>query len=130
MPVSLQPGNRQDPMNTSNPTTMDTGSEAERNTLLITYVLHGLAPFTALAAAVIAVIISHIKVRETQSAFIRSHHSWLIRTFWWGLVWSVICGALTLLLIGYVGLGVLALWWLYRTIRGFINYNEGRSMPD
>lgn len=110
-------------------TAADTGSEAERNTLLITYVLHGLAPFTALTAAVIAVIISHIKVRETNSAFIRSHHSWLIRTFWWGLLWSLICGALTLLLVGYVGFAVLAVWWLYRTIRGFINYNEKRPMP-
>ncbi len=113
----------------NNAAVADTGTEAERSTLLVTYLLHGLAPLTVLMAAVIAVIISHIKVRETQSAFIRSHHSWLIRTFWWGLLWSLVCGVLTLVLVGYLGFAVLALWWLYRTIRGFINYGEKRPMP-
>mgnify|MGYP001619528831 CR=1 FL=1 len=108
--------------------TTDGGSESERSTLLIAYVLHALAPFTALTA-IIAVIISHIKVKETQSAFIRSHHSWLIRTFWWGLLWSVICGVLTMLVVGLFGFVVLGIWWLYRTIRGFINYSEKRPMP-
>ncbi len=106
----------------------DVGGEAERTTLLITYVLHALAPFTALTA-IAAVIISHIKVRETQSAFIRSHHSWLIRTFWWGLLWAAICGVLTLVVIGVFGFVALGVWWLYRTIRGFINYGERRPMP-
>ena len=108
--------------------TSDGGSESERSTLLITYVLHALAPFTALTA-IIAVIISHIKVNETQSPFIRSHHSWLIRTFWWGLLWSVICGVLAFVVVGLFGFVVLAIWWLYRTIRGFINYSEKRPMP-
>ena len=106
----------------------DGGSEAERSTLLITYVLHALAPFTALTG-IIAVIISHIKVGETQSPFIRSHHSWLIRTFWWGFLWAVICGVLTMVVIGVFGFIVLGIWWLYRTIRGFINYSEKRPMP-
>lgn len=106
----------------------DAGTEAERNTLLITYVLHALAPFTALTA-IIAVIISHIKVGETQNEFIRSHHSWLIRTFWWGLLWTVISSILVFVLIGFIGYAAVALWWLYRTVRGFINYGEKRPMP-
>jgi len=106
----------------------NTGNEAERNTLLITYVLHALAPFTALTA-IIAVVISHIKVRETQSAFIRSHHGWLIRTFWWGLLWFAISSVLVIVLIGYLGYLAVGLWWLYRTVRGFINYGEKRPMP-
>lgn len=107
----------------------EAGSESERSTLLITYVLHALAPFTALTA-IIAVIISHIKVRETQSPFIRSHHSWLIRTFWWGLLWFVVSSILVWVLIGFLGYVIVGLWWLYRTIRGFINFNEKRPMPE
>lgn len=109
--------------------TQDTGGEAERSTLLITYILHSLAPFTGGLTGVIAAIISHIKVRETQSHFIRSHHSWLIRTFWWGLLWLVISYGLMILLVGYAIYAVAALWWLYRTIRGFVNYNESKPMP-
>lgn len=109
-------------------TSADTGNESERSTLLITYVLHALAPFTALSA-IVAVIISHIKVGQTQSAFIRSHHSWLIRTFWWGLLWFAISSVLVFVLIGFIGYVVVGLWWLYRTVYGFVNYNEKKSMP-
>lgn len=116
-------------MDPSSSLSVDAGTEPERNILLIAYILHGLAPFTAVATGIAAVIISHIKVNETQSAFIRSHHSWLIRTFWWGLLWAALCGILTLLVIGIFGFYVLALWWLYRSIRGFINYSERKPMP-
>lgn len=108
--------------------TVDAGTEAERNLLLITYILHALAPFNGLTS-VIAVIISHIKINETGSAFVRSHYSWLIRTFWWGLLWSVICGVLTFVLIGAFGFVVLGVWWLYRVIRGFLNYSDRKPMP-
>lgn len=106
----------------------DAGTEPERNLLLITYILHALAPFNGLTA-IAGIIISHIKVNETSSAFIRSHHSWLIRTFWWGLLWAVICGVLTVVLIGAFGFFVLGIWWLYRVIRGFIGYSERKLMP-
>ena len=108
--------------------TIDAGAEGERSMLLVTYILHALAPFTALSA-IIAVIISHIKVKETQNEFIRSHHSWLIRTFWWGLLWTLICIPLVLVLVGALGFVLVGVWWLYRTIRGFINFNERKPMP-
>ena len=108
--------------------TIDAGAEGERSTLLVTYILHALAPFTALSA-IIAVIISHIKVKETQNEFIHSHHSWLIRTFWWCLLWTLICIPLVLVLVGALGFVLVGVWWLYRTIRGFINFNERKPMP-
>ena len=76
-----------------------------------------------------AVIISHIKVRQTHSAFIRSHHSWLIRTFWWAVAWLVVSYALMIVGVGFVMYAVVAIWWLYRTVRGFIGFNERRPMP-
>lgn len=106
----------------------DQGSEADRQMLTITYVLHVLAPFTGITG-IAAVIISFIKVNETQSEFIRSHHRWLLRTFWWGLLWSLVCYVLTFVLVGILGFVALGIWWLYRTIRGFINYSERRPMP-
>ena len=116
-------------MDTSTDFAADGGSDSERSTLLITYVLHGLAPFTGGIVGLIAVIISHIKVRETQNAFIRSHHSWLIRTFWWAVLFLVISYATMILGIGFVLYGITAIWWLYRTIRGFIAYGEKRILP-
>lgn len=105
------------------------GSDGERTTLIIAYILDVLAPFTSGLLAIISVIISHIKVGETNSEFIRSHHRWLIRTFWWGLLWGMIFGILAYLFIGIPLLIALAVWWWYRIIRGLINYSNGSSMP-
>ena len=106
----------------------DAGSEADRNMLLIAYVLHGLAVFTGISA-VAAVIVNHIKLGETQNSLVRSHHIWMMRTFWWGLLWCAICGILSWILIGLAGFVVLGVWWLYRMIRGFMSFSERRAMP-
>ncbi len=114
--------NDTDPMSGANG-----GSEIERNTLLIVYILHGLAVFNGLTA-LIGVIISHLKVNETTSAFARSHHRWLIRTFWWGLLWAVIATVLMIVGIGFLIYLVVIVWWIYRVVRGVINFTERRPM--
>ena len=105
-------------------------SEGERTTLLVTYVLDVLAPITGFLAAIVSVIISHIKVGETQNGFIRNHHRWLIRTFWWNLLWCVVFGVLTIVFVGYLGFVGLVIWWLYRVIRGLIAYSNGNLLPE
>lgn len=111
---------------TSDAASAETG---ERNTLLVAYVLDAVAPFTAYLAAIISVVISHIKVGETNNEFIRSHHRWLIRTFWWTLLWGVIFGLLAIVLVGFVGLFGLLIWWIYRVVRGLIDYSNNKPMP-
>ena len=106
----------------------DQGTEQERTILVVAYVLHGLAIFNGLTA-IAGVIVNHLKVNETNNPFIQSHHRWLIRTFWWGLLWSVICTVLMLVLIGWLGFLVLAVWWVYRIVRGVLNYTERQLMP-
>lgn len=105
-------------------------SEGERTTLLVAYVLDVLAPITGFLAAIVSVIISHIKVGETQNGFIRNHHRWLIRTFWWNLLWCVVFGVLTIVFVGYLGFIGLVVWWLYRVIRGLIAYSNGNLLPE
>jgi len=65
----------------------------------ILYILHGLAPFTMWLLAVVAVIIGMVKKGDVQGSVLASHVSWLSRTFWWGLLWIVICTVLTFILI-------------------------------
>jgi uncharacterized membrane protein len=105
-----------------------TGSEPERNTLLVVYILHALAIFNGLTA-IIGVIISHLKVNEVSGDFARSHHRWLIRTFWWGLLWVLIATVLMVVGIGFLIYLVVWIWWIYRVVRGIINFSEHRPMP-
>lgn len=107
----------------------DRGTEGERNVVIIAYILHALGVLTAGVIAIVAVIVGHLKVNDTSSDFIRSHHRWLLRTFWWGLLWYVICGVLTLIFIGLIGYAILAIWWIYRIVRGLLAFAEGRTMP-
>ena len=104
------------------------GTESERTTLLIAYILHGLAVFNGITA-IAGVIVNHLKAGETGSSFVGSHHRWLIRTFWWGLLWAFVCALLTMVFIGALGFLVLAVWWIFRIVRGVLNYTERKPMP-
>ena len=106
----------------------DIGSEAERNTLLIAYVLHALGPFTFLTA-IAGVILNHIKVNDTASAFIKSHHRWLLRTFWFGLLWSILAGVLMVIGVGFIIYAVVVVWYIYRIVRGILIFTERKPLP-
>lgn len=103
-------------------------SEAERTTLLVAYVLQAISPFTAFMASIVSVVISYIKSAETQNEFIRSHHRYLIRTFWWTLILGFVFGLLCWIIIGIPLLVGLGIWWIYRMVRGFIAYGERRNI--
>jgi uncharacterized membrane protein len=107
-------------------------SESERNTLLIAYVLF-FATFVTGVAGIAGVILCHIKIGESANEFLRSHYRWLIRTFWFTVLWTVLCVVLmfTIILIPlcWLGLGVVTLWHIYRLVRGVINFSERRPLP-
>jgi uncharacterized membrane protein len=108
----------------------------DRNVLHLMYLLHALAPFTAWLLAVIAVIVGAVKRVDVRGTDLESHVSWLSRTFWWGLLWIVVAGLITLVLvITIVGIliwwlpwAILTLWYLYRVIRGWIRLSNGQPV--
>ncbi|MBV8062885.1 MAG: hypothetical protein JOY51_04770 [Nevskia sp.] len=106
--------------------------EGERSTLLVAYICYCLTLVTGFAA-VVGVIINHIKVGESANEFLRSHHRWLLRTFWFSLLWSVVCAVLMLTVIliplAWIGLSAVTIWYIYRVVRGLINFTERRPMP-
>jgi uncharacterized membrane protein len=57
-----------------------------------------------------------------------SHFRWQIRTFWFGLLWSVV-GAITVwLIIGFVVLGAVSIWYIYRIAKGWLRLSEAKPM--
>ncbi len=111
-------------------------SERETNFTHVLYLLHALAPFTAWLLAVIAVILGIVRRDDVRGTFIESHISWLSRTFWWGLLWIVICAVLTAVLffsiiglpIAWLPFTILFIWYLYRVIRGWLRLSDGRPV--
>lgn len=98
------------------------------------YIFHGAnLVFTLGMLSWIPLIISYVKRPETQGTFVYSHHTWQIRTFLWGLFWSVIGYILMITIIGIVIAvplwALIWVWYAYRIIRGIVDLNANRPMP-
>lgn len=78
---------------------------------------------------IVAVVINYVKKEEVAGTGLESHFRWQIRTFWFGLLWGVIGGILTLVLVGFVILFADAVWIIYRIVKGWLNLNDGKPMP-
>jgi uncharacterized membrane protein len=107
--------------------------EAARTTLLIAYICYAAAIVLPVAPAIAGVIINHLKIDETRNSYIGSHHRWLLRTFWFSLLWSVVTSLLllTILLAPLAWLGYLAagVWYIYRVVRGAMCFADRKAMP-
>ena len=111
------------------------------------YVLHGLSLVIGIVGtatiigaflfgwpSIIAVIINYVKRGDVRGTWLESHFRWQIRTFWFGLLWVVLCGLFVLLTLGlgvlfvWIPLGFVALWFIYRIVRGWFALTSARAM--
>ena len=103
------------------------------------YLLHAVSLVTGILGAativgafligwpsLIAVILNYIKRGEARGTWLESHFRWQIRTFWFGLLWAVLCLGFVVLTLGvaliviWIPLGILTVWFIYRVVRGWI----------
>ena len=89
----------------------------------ILYLLALIFPLLALAGLIFTYVF-----RRDAEAYLQSHAQFLIRTFWIGLVYSVIAGALCFILIGFLLLFIIAIWWLIRLTIGLKALLEHRAI--
>lgn len=106
---------------------MTTNPEQDRTLVLAAYVLH-LVGAVAGVPSLIGLLINYLK-RGDCAEPMASHHRWMIRSFWWALLWVVLGAVLTLLVIGWAVMGLAWLWYLYRHVRGLIALVNGDLMP-
>ena len=84
--------------------------------------------------SIIAVIVNYVKRSEVRGTWLESHFRWQIRTFWFGLLWVVLCTLFVIvtlgigLLLAWIPLGIVAIWFIYRIARGWMALNGGKPM--
>lgn len=83
--------------------------------------------------SIIAVILNYVRRTDVRGTYLDSHFAWQIRTFWFAMLWTVIGGGLivTILLIplSFAIWFAVAIWVIYRVMRGWLNLRDGRPMP-
>jgi len=116
----------------------------------VVYALHTLSLVVGIAGAativgsflfsipsIIAVIINYVKRGDARGSWVESHFRWQIRTFWYGVLWSVVALLIFAALFWLLGLGiliaaiiwlVLGAWFIYRVARGWLRLRDKRPM--
>jgi uncharacterized membrane protein len=107
---------------------ISTRNPNDRTVMHVLYGLHTLAWFSGGVFAVIALIVNYIRRADESSLLYIEHHSYMIRTFWWTVLWLVLLSPLWLLLVlpGAIAYGIVWLWYLYRCVRGWMRFNSER----
>ncbi len=103
-------------------------TSGERLLMQVLYALHTLAWFSVGMLAVLALILNYIRRGDETDALYQAHHRYMIATFWWTLLWLLFLAPLWLLFIlpGWLAYFLVLLWYLYRCLRGWLRFNDGR----
>lgn len=114
---------------TTTPSSPSPGTPSESTVQIthITYALYALGMVTGIFA-VAGLIVAYIKRDDAVGTFLASHYSWLIRTFWWGVLWTTIGIILAIVAVGFIVLAVVWVWWVYRIIKGWLRLTEKREV--
>lgn len=113
-------------------TSTQTGAEDPRvksakNVTTAVYALQAASFFVGITG-LIAIIINYVKLGDVQGTWLASHFRWQMRTFWYGVLWTVV-GVITLfILIGYLVLLANAVWIIYRIVKGWLNLADNKPM--
>ena len=82
--------------------------------------------------SIVAVIMNYARRSATRGTYLESHFRWQIRTFWYAVLWAVVCGLVALTIIGLLfavpGFIALAVWIIYRVVRGWLALKDARPM--
>jgi uncharacterized membrane protein len=100
----------------------------------VVYALHAIGFFSGITW-IVAVIVNYVKLDDARGTWLESHFRWQIRTFWFGLLWTVLCGLFVVFTLG-IGLIVVwvpflfvGFWFVYRIVRGWLALRDRRLMP-
>jgi len=95
-----------------------------------------IAPLTGIVG-IVGIILAYVKRSEATGTWLESHYRWLIRTFWYSLLWGAIGAVVFVVLaiiivglfIGYLIWVATTIWVLYRLVRGYLLFNESKPIP-
>ena len=98
-----------------------------RQHVQLAYILQAVGFFFPLLW-IAAVVVNYVKRDDAAGTWLESHMRWQIRSFWFGLLWTVL-GAITfIIVIGWAVLAANYIWLIYRVVRGWLDFADGKPM--
>ncbi len=94
----------------------------------LVYILYFIS-FAVGITSIAGLVVAYLK-RGDASVVAASHYTWQIRSFWIGFLYSVLGIVSMFILVGWLILLATAIWFLVRSIKGFIAAGEGRAIEN
>lgn len=90
------------------------------NTTYILYLVGLAVPLTP----IVGLVMAYTHLADAPEA-LQTHYRFLIRTFWIGLLYSVIGFLTAIVIIGVLWLGFVTVWWIVRCVKGMQAISAG-----
>ena len=106
-----------------------TGNGFDTNRPTIVSLLY-LASFLTGITGLVGIVLAHVWRGEQHEAWMTSHYTYLIRTFWIGFAASIMAALLSIVLIGMLLFPVIAIWFGVRSVMSLMKAQRREPMPD
>jgi uncharacterized membrane protein len=103
-------------------------NEAAKAAKLV-YVLYLFSPLTGGITLLIGLVIAYLN-RGDSPAWVGDHFTYQIRTFWIGLLYSLVAAVLVSVLIGWLVSLVVLVWFIVRCVKGYQRIDRDESPAD
>jgi uncharacterized membrane protein len=104
----------------------ETRTAGDRTVMHVLYGMHTIAWASMGTLAVIALIVNYIKRADELEPLYVLHHNYMIRTFWWTILWLAVSSPLWLVFFfpGAIAWSIIGFWYLYRCLRGWLRFAD------
>lgn len=102
--------------------------EPGKTNIQVIYVLY-LASMIVGITSIIGVVIAYMN-RGKAGGWLESHYTWAIRTFWMGILYSLIAAVLMIVGIGFLLIIAVAIWAIIRIVKGLQKAARDEAIDD
>ena len=78
----------------------------------------------------VGIVLAYINRGEAAGTWAESHYTYQIRTFWIGILYSVISALLMFVLIGFLLIVAVFIWFVVRCVKGLQWSSAGQPVPN
>ena len=100
-----------------------------KNLTQLVYILQAISLVVGVTS-IAGLILNYLKRVEVKGTFLESHFAWQMKTFWFALLGVILGWLLAIVLIGFLILGAVGLWYIYRIVKGWLAFNDGKELSN